>query len=33
MDTEGSLLRSQQPTTGRYSEPDASIPQIPTLIP
>jgi hypothetical protein len=31
METEGSLPRSQQNTTGPYSEPDESSPQFPTL--
>jgi hypothetical protein len=33
MEHEGSLLCSQQPTTGPYPEPDESSPPIPTLVP
>jgi hypothetical protein len=33
METEGSLLCSQDPATGLYSGPDESSPQLPTLIP
>jgi hypothetical protein len=33
MEPEGSLLCSQQSTTGPYTEPDASSPQLPTLFP
>jgi hypothetical protein len=31
MEPEGSLLCSQEPTTGPYPEPDESSPQFPTL--
>jgi hypothetical protein len=33
MEPEGSLLSSQEPTTGSYPEPDAPIPQLSTLFP
>jgi hypothetical protein len=33
MDPKGWLQCSQEPTTGLYLEPDASIPHLPTLFP
>jgi hypothetical protein len=33
MEPEGSLPCSQQPATGLYPKPDASIPHVPTLFP